>query len=303
MSYDEYGDGYLCDGVYASWWLWETEVYVWGPESIFWETEDNNQDKHDEVRDSAELKEMAKLLERQNLEYKRRIKILSLTVGTAEAFRQNLFNDVLRRGLQSMAIRYCDYENLPSDYAEVALQKFILADSIEQHLKMQSITLSEREFNELAGIVANLYKNKNNKNIYSRVGEIQHYVHLKAKKYLGNHGELKLNSEIMRKLLSLSRLHLNIVDLKKSNIDVIINELKVNHQTRGRKIDPFPNYLLKAGKRFIKNWKVRHLRSLLFFATRDERDFLQKLLKMDVSVSLDKFIELLPSEWPLYDDV
>jgi hypothetical protein len=239
--------------------------------------------------------------EKERKKYTLKVKLLSQKVKTAEEFRQLLLKIVLDDRLKSMALRYCEFEKLPSDYSDVALQKNVLVGVIDQHIKKLGIVLSQIEIDELTMLVIQLYNNEENKNIYSRVTDIQSFVHSKAKIYLGDGGELKLNTEMMRKLLSISRLHLNIADIKKGNISLIINELKINKQQRESKQESFPNYLYKAEKRYIKNWKVRHLRSIFYFAMPEERELIQNLLKVKDSVSIDGLIELLANNWSMYD--
>jgi len=251
----------------------------------------NQQDRG--IKEQEELKK----------KYTLKVKLLSQKVKSAKEFRQLIFNIVLNDGLKRMALRYCKFENLPSDYSEAALQKNILVDVIDRHIKNLGIVLSQIEIDELTRLVIQLYSNEKNKNIYSRVTEVQLFVHSKAIIHLGDGGDLKLNTEIMRKLLSISRLHLNIADIKKGNISLIINELKINKLQRDSKQESFPNYLYKVEKRYIKNWTVRHLRSIFYFAKPEERNLLQKLLKVKDSLSIDDLIELLANNWPMYDGI
>lgn len=280
MSYDSMdGEDYLSDGIYWSWW---------------------HEDKHNKNIETSEDKPGDKIREELlDLENRRRILVLSLKAESTKDFRQILFNNMLGNGLKRMAFRYCNYECLPNEYGEVALQKNVLVDVIEQHMKKLDIFLCHSEIKELNELIIQVYNN-NTKNIYTRVGEIQLYVHSKAKIYFGHNGEVNLNSDTMRKLLSFSRLHLNISDLKKGNIEFVMNELKLNIQERKDLSGAIPNYLLKAGKNHVKNWKARHLRSILFFATIPERSLLQNLLKIDVSISIDDFIKQLMEGWSEY---
>ncbi len=87
-----------------------------------------------------------------------------------------------------------------------------------------------------------------------------------------------LDREVMRRLLSLCRLHIAISDLKKKDLDLIKVEL-VQNKLASEEINESP-YIKMFNRKHIPYWKKRHLKSLLHFSKQEDRIILRGLLNL-----------------------
>lgn len=242
-------DYYLCDGVY---WNWDAEQDV--------ELSKENDFASEYVTQMAEAEEVA----------------FSKNFSSSEAYRSHHFFEVLTANIPYIANRYCRYENLSKDYAEVAMQKNVLKDIAFVHATDLGINFTLKHIKKLDEIVLNIYNNTPRNSVYNRVGTLQHFLH-ECTLEQGNKIDC-LNREVMRKLLSLCRLHIAISDVRKKNIDLIKDELiKNNLDSKEHSQTP---YVIMLNRQYIQNWKQRHLRSLLHFCPLVERNTLKGLINL-----------------------
>ncbi|MFS1940441.1 hypothetical protein BCU90_11070 [Vibrio lentus] len=202
--------------------------------------------------------------------------VFSKSFTSSEAYRSHHFFKVLTSNMPYMANRYCQYENLSKDYAEVAMQKNVLKDIVFVHSTNLSISFTLAHIKKLDVIVLDIYNNINRNTVYNRVGTLQSFLHectLAQGKQIS-----RLDIEVMRKLLSLCRLHIAISDVRKKSIDLIKEELFQNNlDSKGNSHSPYVSMLKKQ---YIPNWKKRHLRSLLHFCPQVEREVLKGLISL-----------------------
>ncbi|MFH0257076.1 hypothetical protein ACGRL8_08495 [Vibrio rumoiensis] len=215
--------------------------------------------------------------------------IFSKRFNSSEAYRTHHFFDILDSNMPYIATRYCRYEGLSKDYSEVAMQNNVLKDIIFIHAIDLSINFTLEHIVKLNDIVLNIYHNKNRKSVYNRVGTLQHFLH-KCTAENGKKVE-SLDREVMRKLLSLSRLHIAISDIRKKNIDLIKDELLQNHLDL-KKDSPSP-YVVMLNRQYIHHWEKRHLKSLLHFCPQVERSTLKGLLNLKQPFNNDSVQEIL----------
>ncbi|MFA0553875.1 hypothetical protein AB4538_23850 [Vibrio lentus] len=246
MSMDS-TDDYLCDGVY---WNWDSE-------------QDLEPSSEDDLTSQDEIKMIEEVT-------------FSESFSSSEAYRSHHFFGILTSNLPYMANRYCRYENLSKDYAEVAMQKNVLKDIAFVHATNLGINLTLKHIKKLDEIVMDIYNNTPRYSVYNRVGTLQHFLHectLEQGKKIDC-----LDRDVMRKLLSLCRLHIAISDIRKKNIDLIMDELiKNNLDSNKNSLTP---YVSKLNRQYITNWKQRHLRSLLHFCPLVERQILKGLINL-----------------------
>lgn len=236
---------YLCDGVY---WDWEEEERNIGysDENIFDEEKVNN-----EI-------------------------IFSRKFSSSETYRTYHFFDLLISNISEIVKRYCKYENLTVDYAEVAKQKNVLKDIILVHIADLDLQFNLNDITKINTIIPDIYINKNRKSVYNRVGLIQNLLHELASEQKKDIADL--DKEVMRKLLSLCRLHIAISDIRKKNINLIKRELIQNHFD-SMDYSP-PLYVTTLNKQYVQSWKKRHLKSLLHFCPEDVRLILRNLINL-----------------------
>ncbi|MGR5318500.1 hypothetical protein [Vibrio sp. PNB22_2_2] len=215
--------------------------------------------------------------------------VFSKSFNTSEAYMSHHFFEILTSNIPYISHRYCRYEGLSKDYAEVAMQKHVLKDIVFVHAADLGIKFTLNHIKNLDAIALNIYNNTNRNSVYNRVGTLQRFLH---ECVLDNGKQVEhLDREVMRKLLSLSRLHIAISDIRKKNIDLIKDELLQNHLD-SKKNAP-TNYVEMMNRQYIKNWNKRHLRSLLHFCPQVEREILKGLLNLKQPFNNDAVQEVI----------
>lgn len=173
--------------------------------------------------------------------------------------------------MDSAIKRYCKVEELPSslslclwdaDNFNIILLQYINALGIEN-------TMSRRK--ELDDLISKIIRNKEAFSVYERVGFIRSFLTNAALIH-------PLNKDLMRQVLSTSRLFLNVIDVKGREGDYLIEQKKRNFLLiENEEKTTLPSY---RGKRFIKNWKKRHLIELMAYASQYNRDAYFELLAL-----------------------
>ncbi|EGX6964349.1 hypothetical protein JGJ17_003592 [Vibrio alginolyticus] len=252
-------------------------MYYYLGDGIYWNWDRVQDDELQDVEISREDVERSKA---DDLASKYEIQMaeeaFSKSFSSSEAYRSYHFFNVLISNMSYIANRYCQYESLSKDYAEVAMQKDVLKDILFVHATDLGINLTLNHIKKLDEIVLDAYNNKNRNSVYNRVGTLQRFIHqcsLDEGKQIDY-----LDREVMRKLLSLCRLHIAISDVRKKNIDLIKGELiQNNFDSKHNSSVP---YVKMLNRKYIQHWKKRHLRSLLHFCPEAERWTLKELINL-----------------------
>lgn len=311
MSYDSHNVlSYLGDGIYWDWYNANLEDTDYFDNET---TEERKKRTQNEIECEKKLKEKKQIyeekirLEKENRRHEKEILIkknlynLSKRFNSVQALKKSIFKLAVNKHLKIISKRYCLLENLPYDYAEVAMQHRILAEVIVSHLKRISVHLTSSELINLEKFLTESYENEKCLIVYDRVSEIQEKIHEVISMKLGFGSEYLVDKEVMRQLLSFARLHLSIHDLKNKNLADFINELGSVQIKRKQKESEVPLYVRKSGKKYIKNWNARHLKTLLYFSSERYRKFFSTLLLIEDKSSVEEFINVITKIWPLYE--
>ena len=270
--YDSNGNNifhYLCDGIYC----------------------DINADYEYEQK-LLENEELMARHKKEREEEKNKLIDTSLLFIDSECFRNYIFFQKFNDNKDYIVKRYCKYEGLPPDYADVAIQKHVLKDIIISHIRRLNLAISIDEIKSLDGLISEIYSNKKRLNVYSRVGKIQKFIH-KLEESNSLSTTHQLNSVIISRLLSLTRLHISLHDASRNDISIIKNELIKNNEEIDKLGDAIPIYVYKNKKKFIESWKRRHLKSLFHFLPEDIRQKLLKILKLKQPFSCNQIIDIV----------
>lgn len=144
---------------------------------------------------------------------------------------------------------------------------------------------------EVARLCASLKANEEKLIVYDRVGVMQRFVHEKLRLHGNARTAERVRVEPMRCLLSVARLHLNLVDLeaRDAGYAAYMNEAS-SARASLEYVSPSPPPALE-GKRVYPRWRVRHLRPLSYFYRRKGRQRLSTLLALDIELPFDAYIE------------
>lgn len=197
------------------------------------------------------------------------------------------------------AVRYARYEKIPTEFALVALNddclKYLTGLFLKKHL---SSTFTPKVLRECHELTKKWHKNLEIATPYDRTGEFQSYLHGLANSWPGDRGELKISTKLMRILLSTARLHFSYSDEKNlsvSNLNkVLAAQLKATDLESESSEDDFLQNACLAStttKRYIKNWRKRHLGP--FFRDTEAVEKLRFLSSLDAEEKYTKVKLLL----------
>lgn len=197
------------------------------------------------------------------------------------------------------AVRYARYEKIPTEFALVALNddclKYLVGLFLKKHL---SSTFTPKVLRECQELTKKWHKNLEIATPYDRTGEFQLYLHGLANSWPGDLGELKISAKLMRIILSTARLHFSYSDEKNLSVSglnkVLAAQLKeVDLESESGEDDFFQNSCLASTttKRYIKNWRKRHLGP--FFRKTEAVEKLRFLSSLDAGEKYTKVKLLL----------
>lgn len=131
---------------------------------------------------------------------------------------------LLNMNIDNCISYYAKYEYLAERYVNLAKEKNCLETLIKSFLKTHlHYDLTSPIINDINSLLYKIYNNFNKDIVYNRVKKIQEFIHKKADTKYGCNAYLKLSPKAMRKLLSTSRLHLNIFDTKALEPEVLMS--------------------------------------------------------------------------------
>jgi hypothetical protein len=228
--------------------------------------------------DAARLKEAARI-------------VAGLTVKSA--VRAKLVHHLMREETDAAIAWYLRCERIP-----VAYHALIRLDDCIEILvrgilyKVAALPRKAALDAEVARLCAALKANEEKLIVYERVGVLQRFVHEKLRLH-GDAGTGKrVRVEPMRCLLSVARLHLNLVDLeaRDAGYAIYMNEAS-SARASLEYLSPSPPPPAVEGKRVYPRWRVRHLRPLSYFYRPKARRRLSALLALDIELAFDAYVE------------
>lgn len=155
--------------------------------------------------------------------------------------KKTIIKKLIIMGIDTSIYYYALHEFLPEKYVYLAKEKNCLEILIKSVLKSHLYySLTENMINEINYLLYVIYNNVEKDIVYERVKKIQKFIHEKANAKYGKDGYLKLSPKVMRKLLSTSRLHLNIFDVKELEPDALISIIEKTSSSKH--FEPIVNF-------------------------------------------------------------
>lgn len=213
-------------------------------------------------------------------------KLAKLTALCSDArdTKQTIIKYTVSKILDSTIQRYCKKENLPPQFSALPRDPSALYQIVVQHIKLLDIPLVYEDLAALKQLAAELNVNSDNYTVYDRVGAIQAQVHMLSERIMGAGSSKILDKNIMIQFLSTCRLSLSIQDILGKPPEYILTQLKMNEQNA---VLENLTSVTDPAKNLIRNWKIRHLRSLLYYAPIEARSIIRRLF--DLSIEQTKY--------------
>lgn len=215
---------------------------------------------------------------KKELEHNTQLTKLTAHAVTPAHFISTCLNLVIHRLIDSAIKRYCEIESLPISMSLCRWDKKNFQIVIIQYLDALGVYLNPDKRTQLSELINELVLNERMDSVYERVGFLRAFV-------IDSSSNVQVDKKLMRRLLSSSRLFLSVMDLKGHEAEYLVKQRERNQAlVDAEKILSLPSF---RGKKFIKNWKVRHLRELMDYAHVGEKDAYFKLLDLQENESID----------------
>lgn len=220
-----------------------------------------------------------------------------LTFKSNLSIRNHLVNVILANDEKYMVRRYSQKENLPFKYSLVAEQKEGLDILIKNFLKqIARIALNENIRAEIHELIQNIYENEGNKTAYQRVALIKSYIYEAVKSKYGSDIGCDLPSNPTRCILSACRLHLNLFDIRKNNLDYLKKQIILNKSQYNTEMNtPIISIHDNSNKKITQHWKAQHMKTLLYFNHESSRKVIGSILNLNVKLERVDYLESILS--------
>lgn len=239
------------------------------------ESRDWDQEEENQLRNSERFKQGAKIV--AGLNDNKKIKLA-------------LIKKIHQEGLNRAILRYARKESLPTHYISIASNSDCIPTLIDGvFYKVCKIKYDKKLSDTARALSRSLQTNLEQRIVYDRVADIQHFIHDTIDRNFGIGAARSLPVAPMKNALSASRLHLHIFDTKQHSTEynLHINKLSTIAAELEYK-SPRPP-AVPWGKHAVSKWRVRHLQPLTHFATIENRKALKELIALDTGMSREKF--------------
>lgn len=193
--------------------------------------------------------------------------------GAEEHFIRNM----LRLGHSYAVVRYAQWERLDYPSAITATLPHGIRALINQFLAAEAIPRSTGTEERIRSVLT--YGQANAMTAYRRAGVLQAALHDIADETVAHPGGEALDRERTRAILALARLHFSARELRLSSVTEL-RELAEAY-TADRETLGATRKAPTSNRRSIRNWRLRHIRSLLDFYPYSIRHSLARAARSD----------------------
>lgn len=174
-----------------------------------------------------------------------------------------LVRKLLSEGRTYAIRRYAKWEKIPFDAAMTAALPYGMRALLSQFFEEEHISLTHTQSQQLVKI---LHQAAESSHLiaYEKTALLQSIIHSIADDTWGSNGSSFLDKRRMRTILSLIRLHYSVAEMKNGGFGKF-SDLEAMYRTRRQEVSRVQPTLPLFKSKFIKNWRFRHLRPLLFF--------------------------------------
>ena len=253
-------------------------------------------------KEQEHIEELSKLAEKEAiLRKEKKLKNISdITKLVAElndntSIQNKAIKKLFSINLKYMIGIYSKMELLTYDYVYIARQKNCINILIKSFLKkVAGYTLSTNLVETIDTFSQEIYKNDNKDIVYDRVYKIQKFIHNKVDEKNGELAHLNLPVKQIKDLLSASRLHLNLEDIKNEDIDFLISLIKQSENASIQESKhPEKVVLQDLGVSYIHYKRIRDMKSLMDFGYFDIQSKILDIANLDKNKSTDEFKKLV----------
>jgi len=204
--------------------------------------------------------------------------------------KNKVIKKILLNSLDKMIANYMQKEALPSEFVKVSKQKNGLEILIKYFLKNDGgYILTKKLIDEINIFLDDIYRNDKLDIVYDRVGKIQKFIHQKIDDKYGYGTHLNLDTQKMKNLLSASRLHLNIFDIKNYNMNTLMQLIEESKEKSFEAYMSSNDNILSSNNFYYPMWKARGMKSLIYFLEPYIQDKIYNIYYLDKKLNTEIF--------------
>jgi len=204
--------------------------------------------------------------------------------------KNKVIKKILLNSLDKMIANYMQKEALPSEFVKVSKQKNGLEILIKYFLKNDGgYILTKKLIDEINIFLDNIYRNDKLDIVYDRVRKIQKFIHQKIDDKYGYGTHLNLDTKKMKNLLSASRLHLNIFDVKNYNMHTLMQLIEESKEKSFEAYMSSNDNILSSNNFYYPMWKARGMKSLIYFLEPYIQDKIYNIYYLDKKLNTEIF--------------
>lgn len=174
-----------------------------------------------------------------------------------------LIKALLSEGRKYAVRRYAKTEKIPVNAAITATLPSGLHALLSQFFTQHQIILSKIDWENLLVTVQNAV-NSTQLTAYSKTTLVRNEIFSRLDRTSQHQHSLELNRNLLRIILSLVRLYFSAQETKVTKFSALM-DIENRYKIQGEEFSPLgPSYHPTPDER-IKNWNIRHLRSLLYY--------------------------------------
>lgn len=195
----------------------------------------------------------------------------------ADGAEEQFIRAILKLGHSYAVARYAQWERLDYPSAITATLPHGIRALINQFLAAEAIPRSAGTEERIRSVLT--HDQASAMTAYRRAGMLQAALHDIADETAGHAGGEALDRERTRAILALARLHFSAGELRLSSVTELgklAEAYTADRETLGAKRE-----LLTSTRRSIRNWRLRHIRSLLDFYPYSIRHGLARAARSD----------------------
>jgi len=217
------------------------------------------------------------------------ILMLIVSLSDTQKVKNVVLKKIILESLDYAIDNYAKEERLSHELVEIAKQDNGLYILLKLFFKNQNLILDYELIKEIKVLVDTIYNQTNSKFIYLKVADVQAIIHNMIEEKFGINSHMNLNKKEMRIVLSTTRLHLEIRDIKYKDAEELIILKRKTNQFQSKVYDSPSRPKLLLGQKYIPHWKVRHLKSLLRYFPDDFQEIFSRINIVSLDLEINNY--------------
>lgn len=221
--------------------------------------------------------------------YEKSIKLIAGLSNNTQ-IKNKIVKQLFLDNMDYMIATYAKLEHLPDYYIVLSKHKNCIEVLIKGFLMNEGgYILTSDIVREINTFSDKILLNLDDEIVYRRVQKIQKFIHEKIDIKHGKYSYLELPAKKMQYLLSSSRLHLNLNDIKNKDMDALIHTINES-EIAARLEEKYPTEMFSSDKEIYTTKKrIRDMKSLVDFGYYDIQHKIFDISRLDINIPVEYY--------------